>query len=62
MDRLAISSYGFVMPLCESCKIRDCTNPIEKVKTSIVGINKEIKMYSRGTNYGFVIQCEGYIR
>ena len=61
-DRLAISSTGFVMPLCESCKTRDCTNPIEKTKISVLGLTKKIKTYNRGTDYGFVIQCEGYIR
>ena len=37
------------------------TNLIEKTKVSILGVTKEVKAYSRGRDYGFVVQCEGYI-
>ena len=61
ISQLYVSTKGFIMPLCESCKILDCTNPIEKKKISILGVSKEVKMFSRGRENGFVVQCEGYI-
>ena len=60
MSRMLVSSQGFVNPLCERCTTIDCSNPIEKTKVSILGVVKEIKVYSRGTEPRFVIQCEGY--
>ena len=60
--QLYASSRGFVMPLCESCKIEDCTNPIEKKSICILGVLKKIKVFSRGLEYSFVVQCEGYIQ
>ena len=57
---LIVSHDGFVKPLCESCKTLDCTNPIEKHKVSIVGVVKSIKVYIRGKQVYFVVDCQGY--
>ena len=62
MSRLVLSHNGFVMPLCESCEVKDCTNPIEKTKVSILGITKKIKMFNKGFESKIVIKCEGYIK
>jgi len=62
LSQLLVSSKGFVMPLCESCRTKDCTNPIEKTKTSILGVTKEIKIFNRGVDPRIVVKCEGYIR
>jgi hypothetical protein len=59
--QLTISPIGFVMPLCESCKVKDCTNPIEKINVSVVGVSKKIRAFNRGLEPRFVVQCEGYI-
>ena len=61
MYRMIVSSKGFFHPLCESCNSQDCTNPIEKTKTSILGVVKKVKVYNRGTNPRFDVQCEGYM-
>ena len=60
LSQLYVTPGGFFMPLCESCKTRDCTNPIEKSKVSILGVTKEIKIFNRGIDPRFVVQCEGY--
>lgn len=56
-----ISSYsGFVNPLCANCKTLDCSNPIEKRKVSVVGVIKDMKVYSRGKQIFIVVDCQGY--
>lgn len=60
MSSINIGPNGFVMPLCESCGTRDCTNPIEKMKISILGVTKKIRMYNRGIEPKMVVECEGY--
>jgi hypothetical protein len=62
IPQLHVGPKGFMMPLCESCMVSDCSNPIEKKSISILGVSKKIKVYNRGTNCSFVVQCEGYIR
>lgn len=62
IDKLVASPKGFVMPICQSCKTEDCTNPIEKKKVSVVGIKKELKIFVRGSSAGFVINCNGYTK
>ena len=59
--QINVGPNGFIMPICETCDTRDCTNPIEKTKISILGVTKEIRIFSRGTEQRFVVQCEGYV-
>jgi len=61
MSRMIVSSQGFFNPLCEKCTTQDCSNPIEKTKVSILGVTKKIKVYSRGQEPRFVVQCEGFL-
>ena len=61
INQLMPSTQGFIMPLCQDCKTRDCSNPIEKNKISILGVKKEIRVHSRGNNFSFVVNCEGYV-
>jgi hypothetical protein len=61
MSRMIVGSMGFFSPICESCSTQDCSNPIEKTKVSIMGVVKEVKVYSRGSQSRFVVQCEGYM-
>jgi len=58
---LNVSPYGFIMPLCDKCQSRDCTNPIENIETSILGVVKKVKLYNRGNNPKVVVECEGFI-
>jgi len=62
ISQLNVTANGFFMPLCETCKTMDCTNPIEKMKISILGVMKEVKTFNRGIEPRFVVQCEGYAR
>jgi hypothetical protein len=58
---MPVTYTGFVFPLCESCKTLDCSNPIEKKKVSLLGVNKEVRVYAKGQEVNFVIGCEGYL-
>jgi len=62
MARLEISPMGFIMPICETCATRDCSNPVEKMEVSIMGVTKKVKMFNRGIEPRAVVQCEGYIK
>lgn len=61
-SKMLSTPLGFSMPLCNDCKTLDCTNPIEKKKVSVVGVVKELKMFSRGDHEYFVVSCVGYSR
>lgn len=58
---LNVSPVGFVMPLCDNCKTKDCTNPIESKRFSVLGVIKKVRLYSRGTEPKMVVDCEGFI-
>jgi hypothetical protein len=60
--QMNIGPKGFIMPICESCKTKDCTNPIEKKKVSICGVTKIVKVINRSGDYKYVIFCEGYLK
>ena len=60
IDKLIATPKGFIMPLCQDCTTIDCENPIEKRKISFVGVKKMVKVFSRGSQVGFVINCNGY--
>ena len=61
VPQLNVGPQGFIMPLCETCKVEDCTNPIEKMKISIVGVTRKIRLYNRGGEPKMVVECKGYI-
>jgi len=60
--KLNVTPVGFVYPLCDTCRARDCTNPIENMSTSILGVVRKMRLYNRGTEPRIVIDCEGYIK
>ena len=60
INKLLMTHRGFIDCLCSSCKTLDCSNYIEKRKISILGVKKEIKVYARGDEVSFVMECEGY--
>ena len=62
MQQLNVTPGGFIVPLCDSCKTRDCTNPIESMRVSILGVVKKFRMYNRGVEPRIVVECEGYIK
>ena len=59
---MVIGPKGVIMPLCEDCCTVDCDNPIEKTQVSLVGITHYIKVYNRGVEPRFVMQCQGYLK
>jgi hypothetical protein len=62
IKQLLIGPNGFVEPLCDKCLTADCTNPIEKKKISVMGVIKEMKIYSRSSEEHFVVNCTGFSR
>jgi hypothetical protein len=62
MNKLIAAPTGFVMPICQDCKTVDCDNPIETRRISVVGINKDVRVFVRGTQVLFVVKCNGYTR
>jgi len=60
LDKLIIDHQGLVMPLCNTCQNNDCTNPIETVDVSFIGIVKPCKIINEYSARA-VVQCEGYI-
>ncbi len=61
-SRLNVGPSGYILPLCDSCRTRDCTNPIERIKLSLVGIVRKVRLYNRGREPRMVVECEGYIK
>lgn len=51
---------GFAEPLCNTCKARDCENPIEKREVVVTGIAKKMRVWVSGNRVAFVADCEGY--
>jgi hypothetical protein len=61
LTQLTLNRVGVAEPLCNTCKTRDCTNPIQTKKVSIFGVNKEMRLLTRGSEPTVVIDCpEGY--
>lgn len=60
--KLNVSPVGFILPICDSCTTRDCTNPIESMSFSILGITRKVRLYNRGSEPRMVVDCEGYIK
>lgn len=60
LNKLIATPMGFGMPLCQKCKTRDCTNPIEWRSVSFVGINKKVRVFVKGSQISFVVSCNGY--
>ena len=60
-SRLNVGPNGFIFPICNSCKTKDCSNPIESMRVSIVGVVKNLRLYSRGNDSRIVVECEGFI-
>lgn len=62
INKLTATPVGFVMPLCQTCKTVDCTNPIEKKRVAVVGVIRTLKIFSKGVSQGFVVKCNGYTK
>ena len=58
--KVPLSTKGLIEGLCDKCTTRDCTNPVENRKVSILGIKREMKVIAKGRNIYIDIQCEGF--
>jgi len=60
VNKYMYSRDGMKLSLCNTCKTRDCTNPIEFIQYSIYGVLVECRVYQRGGTPYFVTLCQGY--
>lgn len=59
-SKLIATPLGFISSLCDKCKTLDCSNPIEKKKMSVIGIQKEVRVLVRGGFDYYVCSCQGF--
>lgn len=62
LDRLPIGPMGPIVPLCNNCETKDCSNPIEPVSVTVFGSKVNWKVYKKKGGTSIVAQCEGYSR
>ena len=60
IDRLPVGPIGVVEPLCNNCKTKDCSNPIEPVNITVFGKNVSWRIYKKHASASIVIQCAGH--
>ena len=60
LHKLILTHQGLIEPLCNYCKTRDCSHPIEPKTVSVFGVNKEMRVYGKGSMDSVVVECEGY--
>lgn len=53
---------GRFKPLCNDCGSLDCSNPIEDVEVSQIGVKEKLRCWVHGENVSVVVQCFGYIK
>ena len=61
LQKMLCGPKGVVEPLCNNCTSKDCSNPVQWQKISVMGIKKEYRILIRGYEYLAVVQCEGYL-
>lgn len=59
--KLPVGPSGVNLPLCESCKNKECGNPISLVDVSVFGVSQKIKLYKSGSSLYGVYNCDGYM-
>jgi len=59
-SKLILTFDGSVMPLCNSCGTKDCTNNVIKKDVAIFGLIKSLKLLMRHNEPYIVIMCEGF--
>lgn len=60
LAKMIVNPKGLVKPLCNTCKMSDCGNPIELQEVSILGVTEKMRCWCSGNNVSIVVQCEGY--
>ena len=63
INRLPTNRNGILNSLCSNCCSPDCSNRIEEVVVSLIGINKKEKVFVKNEkDYYYIIDCNGYIK
>lgn len=52
---------GYIESLCDTCKSKDCDNPIENHTVSRLGVNGKVRCWVVGNMVSIVVKCEGYL-
>lgn len=52
---------GILLPLCNNCLAKDCTNQIEYTDLSFLGKIIKCRVFRRSGNYYLVTKCTGYL-
>ena len=60
LNHIAINHRGLVLPLCSTCKTKDCEYLVEEKKVSIAGVNYNWKVITKAGSISIVVNCEGY--
>ncbi len=61
LSKVLVGARGQISSNCDTCKCRDCTNPIELHTVSVYGVNQPMKLWTRGMTTGVVVECDGFI-
>jgi len=61
LAQLTVTTKGLIRPLCNSCKNKDCENPIEEKEVWVFGFKEQMKCYCVSSNIDIVINCDGYV-
>ena len=60
-DKLLVNPIGVQQPLCNDCRCPDCTNPIKGQVVSVMGVNKDFRLWTVNNQVRMVVACKGYI-
>ena len=60
-DKLLVNPIGLQVPMCNDCRCPDCTNPIKGQAVSVVGVNKDYRLWIVNNQVRMVVACKGYI-
>lgn len=61
MIKVQVGRKGTIESLCNICLCKDCTNPVECKKISIMGITYSVRVLIRGNEPSCVVECSGFI-
>lgn len=61
IGKVPVGPRGVILPLCNTCQCKDCTNPIQSFEISIQGATQKHRIYMRNDEPYFVIICEGFM-
>ncbi len=60
LDHLIVTPLGLATPQCQTCSHKNCGHPIEKFKVSVMGLQKEWRLFNSHGKPMAVFECEQY--